>query len=73
MPVYDLVCCVCRLRDVIDRLQRDRRDAERETGGDFTLTAELRWKMNQLEQEKLDFSSKHNEEVRHAVNQTTDS
>ncbi|XP_058618555.1 coiled-coil domain-containing protein 171 isoform X2 [Onychostoma macrolepis] len=52
-----------RLRDVIDRLQRDRRDAERETGEDFTLTAELRWKMNQLEQEKLDFASKHNEEV----------
>ncbi|XP_016404062.1 coiled-coil domain-containing protein 171-like, partial [Sinocyclocheilus rhinocerous] len=52
-----------RLRDVIDRLQRDRRDAERETGEDFTLTAELRWKINQLEKEKLDFASKHNEEV----------
>ncbi|XP_052449741.1 coiled-coil domain-containing protein 171 isoform X3 [Carassius gibelio] len=48
-----------RLRDVIDRLQRDRRDAERETG----LTDELRWKINQLEKEKLDFTSKHNEEV----------
>ncbi|XP_042606829.1 coiled-coil domain-containing protein 171-like [Cyprinus carpio] len=52
-----------RLRDVIDHLQRDRRDAERETAEGFTLTAELRWKMNQLEKEKLDFTSKHNEEV----------
>ncbi|XP_026056083.1 coiled-coil domain-containing protein 171-like isoform X3 [Carassius auratus] len=48
-----------RLRDVIDRLQRDRQDAGRETG----LTDELRWKINQLEKEKLDFTSKHNEEV----------
>ncbi|XP_073679714.1 coiled-coil domain-containing protein 171 [Garra rufa] len=52
-----------RLRDVIDRLQRDRRDGERQTGDDFTLTAELRWKINQLEKEKLDLASKHNEEV----------
>ncbi|KAK2886082.1 hypothetical protein Q8A67_016919 [Cirrhinus molitorella] len=52
-----------RLRDVIDRLQKDRRDGERQTADDFTLTAELRWKINQLEKEKLDFTSKHNEEV----------
>lgn len=55
--------CVCRLRGVIDGLQRDRRVGERETGDDFTLAAELRWKINQLEKDKLDFTSKHNEEV----------
>ncbi|XP_051518324.1 coiled-coil domain-containing protein 171-like [Myxocyprinus asiaticus] len=54
-----------RLRDVIDRLQGDRRVSERETGDEFTLTAELRWKINQLENEKLDFTSKHNKEVSH--------
>ncbi|XP_050952658.1 coiled-coil domain-containing protein 171 [Labeo rohita] len=52
-----------RLRDVIDQLQRDRRDGERQTSDDFTFTAELRWKINQLEKEKLDFTSKNNEEV----------
>ncbi|XP_048035174.1 coiled-coil domain-containing protein 171 [Megalobrama amblycephala] len=52
-----------RLRDVIDGLQRDRRVGERETSDDFTLAAELRWKINQLEKDKLDFTSKHNEEV----------
>ncbi|XP_057175337.1 coiled-coil domain-containing protein 171-like isoform X1 [Triplophysa rosa] len=52
-----------RLRDQIDRLQRDRRVSERETGDGFTLTAELRWKLNQLEKEKLQFTSKCNEEV----------
>ncbi|XP_051735782.1 coiled-coil domain-containing protein 171 isoform X2 [Ctenopharyngodon idella] len=52
-----------RLRGVIDGLQRDRRVGERETGEDFTLAAELRWKINQLEKDKLDFTSKHNEEV----------
>ncbi|XP_077086913.1 coiled-coil domain-containing protein 171 isoform X2 [Siphateles boraxobius] len=47
-----------RLREVIDGLQR-----ERDTEEEFTLTAELRWRINQLQKEKLDFSSKHNEEV----------
>ncbi|XP_043088477.1 coiled-coil domain-containing protein 171 isoform X2 [Puntigrus tetrazona] len=49
---------ISRLKDELDGLRRDRRDAE-----DFTLAAELRWKINQLENEKLDFTSKHNEEV----------
>lgn len=59
-----LVFCIYRLRDKIDRLQKDRQVSERETGDGFTLTAELRWKLNQLEKEKLQFTSKYNEEVR---------
>ncbi|XP_056588321.1 coiled-coil domain-containing protein 171-like isoform X2 [Triplophysa dalaica] len=51
------------LRHQIDRLQKDRRVSERETGDSFTITAELRWKLNQLEKEKLQFTSKYNEEV----------
>lgn len=62
------VCCISRLRHQIDRLQKDRRLSERETGDDFTLTAELRWKLNQLEKEKLQFTSKYNEEVRYLIN-----
>nr|XP_055043897.1 coiled-coil domain-containing protein 171 isoform X1 [Misgurnus anguillicaudatus]XP_055043898.1 coiled-coil domain-containing protein 171 isoform X1 [Misgurnus anguillicaudatus] len=53
-----------RLKEEIDRLQTDRQVRERETGDDeFTLTAELRWKLNQLEKEKLHFSTKYNNEV----------
>ncbi|KAA0706482.1 Coiled-coil domain-containing protein 171 [Triplophysa tibetana] len=51
------------LRHQIERLHKDRRVSERETGDGFTLTAELRWKLNQLEKEKLQFTSKYNEEV----------
>lgn len=47
-----------RLGAVIDGLQRDR-----ETADGFTLTAELRWKINQLEKDKLDLASKRNAEV----------
>lgn len=47
----------------MDRLQTDRRDSDRQTGDEFSLTAELRWRINQLEKEKLDCTSKHNEQV----------
>ncbi|XP_065131794.1 coiled-coil domain-containing protein 171 isoform X2 [Paramisgurnus dabryanus] len=52
-----------RLKEEIDRLQTDRQVCERETGDGFTLTAELRWKLNQLEKEKLHFTTKYNNEV----------
>ncbi|XDV46705.1 hypothetical protein PO909_014542 [Leuciscus waleckii] len=46
-----------RLREVSDGLQRDRRVGERDA------EEELRWRINQLQKDKLEFSSKHNEEV----------
>ncbi|XP_001336283.5 coiled-coil domain-containing protein 171 isoform X2 [Danio rerio] len=54
---------ISRLRGVMEHLQTGRRVSERETGDEFNLTAELRWRINQLEKEKLDCTSKHNEQV----------
>ncbi|XP_039508192.1 coiled-coil domain-containing protein 171 isoform X2 [Pimephales promelas] len=52
-----------RLREPVDGLQRERRVGERDTDEDFTLAAELRWRINQLQRDKLDCCSKHNQEV----------
>ncbi|XP_072553556.1 coiled-coil domain-containing protein 171 [Salminus brasiliensis] len=46
---------ISRLREVAGQLQRDGRGSEREE--------ELRWKINQLEKDKLELTSKYNQEV----------
>ncbi|XP_029106002.1 coiled-coil domain-containing protein 171 [Scleropages formosus] len=52
-----------RLKEIISHLQHQLRNSQPPEADSFSVCSKLRWKVNELEKEKLELSSKYNEEV----------
>ncbi|MFT7815170.1 coiled-coil domain-containing protein 171 [Arapaima gigas] len=52
-----------RFKEIISHLQSQLQNFETQEPDSFSMSSNLRWKINELEKEKLELSSKYNEEV----------
>ncbi|KPP71003.1 coiled-coil domain-containing protein 171-like, partial [Scleropages formosus] len=52
-----------RLKEIISHLQHQLRNSQPPEADSFSVCSKLRWRVNELEKEKLELSSKYNEEV----------
>ncbi|XP_061108473.1 coiled-coil domain-containing protein 171-like isoform X4 [Conger conger] len=54
---------MARLKEIINKLQSEPQIIQSEVMDDFSGSSDLRWKVNKLEKDKLELSTKYNEEV----------
>ncbi|KAG5844926.1 hypothetical protein ANANG_G00133330 [Anguilla anguilla] len=54
---------IARLKEIIDKLQSEQQSLQSKEMEDFNGSSDLRWKVNKLEKDKLELSTKYNEEV----------
>ncbi|KAJ8383020.1 hypothetical protein SKAU_G00037980 [Synaphobranchus kaupii] len=54
---------IARLREIINKLQSEQQTFQNKEMDDFSGSSDLRWKVNKLEKDKLELSTKYNDEV----------
>ncbi|KAI1883614.1 hypothetical protein AGOR_G00233380 [Albula goreensis] len=54
---------ITRLKEIIAKLQSEQQTSQNKEVDEFSGSSDLRWRINKLEKDKLELSSKYNEEV----------